>query len=29
MTTPWTYSGPVAALSHSDNVVTLVEGQTF
>jgi glycogen debranching enzyme len=29
MTTPWTYAGPVAALSHSDNVVTLVEGQTF
>jgi glycogen debranching enzyme len=29
MTTPWTYSGPVAALSDTDSVVTLVEGQTF
>ena len=29
MTTPWTYSGAVPALSHADGVVTLVEGQTF
>ncbi len=29
MTTPWTYSGPVTSLAHSDSWVTLVEGQTF
>jgi glycogen debranching enzyme len=29
MTSPWTYSGPVASLAHSDGAVTLVEGQTF
>ena len=29
MTTPWTYSGAIPALSHADGVVTLVESQTF
>jgi glycogen debranching enzyme len=29
VTTGWTYSGPVAALSRTDSVVILVEGQTF
>lgn len=29
MPSPWNPRGPVASLSHSDGVVTLVEGQTF